>query len=311
MRNLPKLLTFFSATALALSGCAAGDAPSAPPLEKIVFAGVALDDNPDVSARYQILMDLISEATGLPVEFYEAPDYAGVIEGIASGRANFAQLDGFGYFLATKQSEEVFLVATYSRAPDQEPGVKTYAITQIDSEIDTLDDIKGGTICFPDKDSASGYHWPAKGLVDAGLNANPLGSSDFVTLVTGSHVSVGVSVQNRDCDLGFLRDNIWDRVYPTSELVDITQMKKVWESELIPSGPLMAHSNVPTSVLDAVYQVLIERGNKDYMVEQGICNDRASCPLLAAESWGYVPVEESLYDVVRQVCLAIDAKRCS
>lgn len=311
MRSLPKLLTFFSATALALSGCAAGDAPSAAPLEKIVFAGVALDDNPDVSARYQILMDLISEATGLPVEFYEAPDYAGIIEGVTSGRANFAQLDGLGYVLATNQSEEVSLVASYSRAPDQEPGLKSYAITQADSDIDSLDDVKGGTVCFPDPSSSSGYLWPAKGLLDAGLNPDPLGTSDFVTVITGSHASVGVSVQNRDCDLGFLADNMWDRVYPTSDLVDITQMKKVWESVLIPAGPLLAHSNVPADVLDTVYEVLIEQGNKDYMVEQGLCDDRESCPFLAAASWGYVPVEESIYDVVREVCAALEAEQCS
>lgn len=103
---------------------------------------------------------------------------------------------------------------------------------------------------------------------------------------------------------------MWDKVYPTSDLVDITQMKKVWESVLVPAGPLMAHKNVPQDVLDTVYQVIIEKGNKDYMVEHGLCTDYASCPHLAISSWGYIPVDESIYDVVREVCDALEAKQC-
>lgn len=303
-----------AAISLSLSSCAASEPTAAPttvaPLEKIVFAGVPLDENPDVSARYQILMDLISEATGLPVEFYEAPDYAAIIEGLVSGRANFAQFDALSYQIASNQSDQVNIVASYSRAPEQQPGLKAYGITRMESDIDSLDDLKGKTVCFADPTSASGFLWPAKGMLDAGLDPDPVTSSDYKAVITGSHASVGVSVQNGDCDLGFLADNMWDKVYPTSDLVDVTQMKKVWESVLIPAGPLMAHSNVPQDVLDTVYEVLIEQGNKDYMVEQGLCEDRASCPFLAISSWGYVPVEENLYDVVREVCAALEAEQC-
>lgn len=308
------LIAALAAIALSVSGCAATSPEAEPttpaPLEKIVFAGVPLDDNPDVSVRYQILMDLISEATGLPVEFYEAPDYAAIIEGLISGRANFAQFDALSYQIASNQSDEVKIVASYSRAPEQQPGLKAYGITRVDSEIDSLDDLKGKTVCFADPTSATGYLWPAKGMLDAGLNPDPVSSPDYTAVITGSHASVGVSVQNGDCDLGFLADNMWDRVYPTSDLVDVTQMKKVWESVLLPAGPLMAHSNVPQDVLDTVYQVLIEQGNKDYMVEQGLCEDRASCPFLAIASWGYVPVDESIYDVVSEVCDALEAEQC-
>lgn len=299
--------------ALALGGCSTASPsaePTVAPLEKIVFAGVPLDENPDVSVRYQILMDLISEATGLPVEFYEAPDYAAIIEGLVSGRANFAQFDALSYQIASNQSDQVKIVASYSRAPGQQPGLKAYGITRVESDIDSLDDLKGMTVCFADPTSATGFLWPAKGMLDAGLDPDPVTSSDYTAVITGSHASVGVSVQNGDCDLGFLADNMWDKVYPTSDLVDVTQMKKVWESVLVPAGPLMVHSNVPQDVLDTVYQVLMEKGNKDYMVEHGLCEDRASCPFLAISSWGYVPVEESLYDVVREVCAALEAEQC-
>lgn len=312
-KKIAKSLAALAVLALSVSGCAATSPEAEPtptPLEKIVFAGVPLDDNPDASVRYQILMDLISEATGLPVEFYEAPDYASIIEGLISGRANFAQFDALSYQIASNQSDEIKIVASYTRDPEQLPGLKSYAITRVESEIDSLDDLKGKTVCFPDPTSATGYLWPAKGMLDAGLDPDPVTSPDFTAVMTGSHAAIGLSVQNGDCDLGFLADNMWDRIYPTSEEVDITQLKKVWESELVPGGPLMAHSNVPQDVLDIVYQVLIEQGNKDYMVEQGLCDDRASCPFLAIASWGYVPVEESLYDVVSEVCDALEAEQC-
>lgn len=307
------LLAATAALALALSGCAGTDQSATPtetPLEKIVFAGVPLDENPDVSVRYQILMDLISEATGLPVEFYEAPDYASIVEGLISGRANFAQLDALTYQIASNQSDQIQIVASYTRDPEQQPGLKAYAITRVESEIDSLDDLKGKKVCFPDPTSSSGYLWPAKAMLDAGIDPDPVTSTDYTAVMTGSHASVGVSVQNGDCDLGFLADNMWDKIYPTSDLVDITQMKKVWESVLIPAGPLMAHSNVPKDVLDIVHQVLLEQGNKDYMVEQGLCGDRASCPFLAASSWGYIDIDPSIYAVVKEVCDALEAEQC-
>ena len=311
------LLAASAALALALSGCAATD-PSATPtesttttpaLEKIVFAGLAMDENPDVSTRYQLLMDLISEETGLPVEFYEAPDVAAIVEGLTSGRAQLAQLDGISYALATSLSEDVSLVAAYSRGADAAPGAKSYGITRVDSGIDDITDAKGLTVCFPDPASTS-YLWPAYALQQAGINPDSAGAGDITPVFTGTPAQIGVAVQNGDCDLGFLIDTFWDRIYPTSDLVDMDQLTKVWESDVIPVGPLAAHSSLSSELQQQIRDLLLEKGNKDYFIAEGLCADAASCPMLAVSSWGYVATEDEFFDSVRQVCDALALEQC-
>lgn len=312
--------TIFAAIAaisLSLSGCAASEpsttpeetAITTPALDKIVFAGLAMDENPDVSVRYQLLMDLISEATGLPVEFYEAPDVAAIVEGLTSGRAHLAQLDGISYALATSRSEDVSLIAAYSRSPETAPGAKSYGITRVDSGINEITDAKGLTVCFPDPASTS-YLWPAYALQQAGIDPDSTGAGDITPVFTGTPAQIGVAVQNGDCDLGFLIDTFWDRIYPTSELVDIDQLAKIWESEVIPVGPLAAHSSLGSDLQQQIRTLLLEKGNKDYFVAQGLCADVASCPVLAVSSWGYVATEDEFFDSVRQVCDALALEQC-
>lgn len=311
------LLAAIAVSALALSGCAASDPSEAPEettvttpaLDKIVFAGLAMDENPDVSTRYQLLMDLIAAETGLPVEFYEAPDVAAIVEGLTSGRAQLAQLDGISYALATSLSSDVSLIAAYSRGADAAPGAKSYGITRVDSGIDDIADAKGLKVCFPDPASTS-YLWPAYALQQVGINADSSGTGDITPVFTGTPAQIGVAVQNGDCDLGFLIDTFWDRIYPTSDLVDMNQLTKIWESDVIPVGPLAAHSSLSADLQEQIRTLLLEKGNKDYFIAEGLCADAASCPMLAVSSWGYVKTEDDYFDSVRQVCDALALEQC-
>lgn len=301
-----------AAIALTLGGCSAAD-PSQEatpaPLEKIVFAGIAMDENPDVATRYQLLMDLISAETGLPVEFYEAPDVAAIVEGLSTGRAQIAQLDGISYALATANSDQISLIAAYARAKDALPGAKSYGITRVDSGIAGISEANGLKVCFPDPASTS-YLWPAFALQQAGINPDSTGAGDITPVFTGTPSQIGVAVQNGDCDLGFLIDTFWDRIYPTSDLVDMNQLSKIWESEVIPVGPLAAHSSLSPELQDQIRTLLLESGNKDYFVEAGLCEDAASCPVLAVSSWGYVATEDDFFDSVREVCDALALEQC-
>ena len=88
------------------------------------------------------------------------------------------------------------------------------------------------------------------------------------------------------------------------------QLSKIWESDVIPVGPLAAHSSLGAKLQEQVRAVLLEKGNKDYFVAKGLCTDAASCPVLAVSSWGYVATEDEFFDSVRQVCDALALEQC-
>lgn len=296
----------------ALAGCAGPGKPSAAPLEKIVLAGLPLDENPDTSSRYLLMMDLIEEATGLPVEFYEAPDYAAVIEGLAAGRAQLAQLDGLTYISAQKLNPEVQVFLGTKRLPDQRPTLLSFGITRTDSGIDELADLVGKRICFPDPSGSTGYLWPALALTKIGIDPDPVDSQDITAVLTGSHPSVGQGVFNGDCDAGFLSDIAWDKIVPNDETIDASQLTSFWESEPIPVGPLVANNSVlPTDLAQKIKTALLEKGNKDYLVGVGLCEDLATCAHLAVTTWGYVEASDSDFDSVREVCNTLQLAQCA
>lgn len=307
--------TLFAATAalaLALSGCAGSTPESPAPLEKIVLAGLPMDENPDASVRYQLMMDLISEATGLPVEFYEAPDYASIVEGLVAGRAQFAQLDGLTYVSASNLSEDVDLLLAYTRNKDERPGLYSYGVTRIDSGIDSLEDLAGKTVCFPDPSSSSGYLWPAFALTQAGFNPDPVATEDFIPRIAGNFPATWQGVYNGDCDAGFIADVSFNKLMQADETIKPEELVKFWESDTIPSGAFAVNSAaVPADIVAQVKAVLLEKANKDYFVEAGLCEDIATCPHLAVSVWGYVESNDEFFDPVRDVCNTLGLEQCA
>jgi phosphonate transport system substrate-binding protein len=208
-------------------------------------------------------------------------------------------------------SDEVELLTSYTRAEGQMPGLFGVGITRVESDIQSLQDLRGKTVCFPDPSSATGYLWPAYALQQVGIDADIVTSPDITPVISGNFPAVGVGVFNGDCDFGFVADVTWDRILPTLETVDMSQLRVVWESDRIPSGPFAANTIVPSELREQVKQLLIEKANKDYFVEAGLCEDVATCPHLAVSVWGFIETPDSFYDPVREVCNALELERCA
>lgn len=295
-------------SALVLGGCAALE--PTPALEKIIITGNPQDDDPNPIKRFQLLIDLVEEATGLPVEFYDAPDYAGVAEAITTGRAQLAHMEAFTYVVATKRNPELKLIAGSGRGPGQIPGYYSWGITRVESDIYSLADLKGKHLCFADPASAGSYLVPGQALKAEGIDHNPLTSNDITGIFTGSITSVGVGVFNQDCDAGFVTDGTMKNSLTKVENVNVDELRMFWESEMIPGPPLVAHPSIPQEMLDAIQALILEKANKDYMIEQGMCDVAANCEFLNNTVWGYVPNQDSYYDPIRQLCEEAKLEEC-
>ena len=83
-------------SAIALSGCSSTDET-----RPIRLAGIPLEDTQNVADSYAILMEIISDATGREVEFYQSPDYTSGTEALLAGQVDIAQISSFSYVMAT------------------------------------------------------------------------------------------------------------------------------------------------------------------------------------------------------------------
>lgn len=296
-------------SAFSLSGCSAPE----PEPTKLVFAGAPLTPPVDGQPNsYQVMLDLITEETGLPVEYHESTDRGAIVEGLVSGQIDFAAIDPYGYVLATAIDQEIKLAASQSRGPDIEPGFTSLAIARADdSSINTLDDVAGKKICFSDPASTAGFLYPAKGLKASGLEVNAAGQGDFDSEFTGVvPYQPAINVFKGACDVGFIPDSMWFGVLKTIKEIDLSKLKVVWESEKIPSPVIVVGSHISSNLQNKLSEILTTKANKTYFVENGICASETDCNFLNVANWGYTLLDNNAYEPVRETCVALGIKQC-
>ena len=101
-------------------------------------------------------IDYLEKETGAKVELTVPTNYAAVVEAMASDRVDIAYLGGFTYVQASARAGAKPLV---QRQKDQT--LHSLFITQPDSAIRSLGDLKGHSFAFGDVNSTSGHLMPA------------------------------------------------------------------------------------------------------------------------------------------------------
>ena len=115
------VLTFFTLAAVT-TACGSDDESSAWPSE-ITFGAVPAEDAGELATLYDTTMSiLVDEIEGLEkINFFEASEYAGLVEGLIAGRVDAAQFGGFSYVLATQTGAELDVAGVLVDGPDAIP----------------------------------------------------------------------------------------------------------------------------------------------------------------------------------------------
>jgi phosphonate transport system substrate-binding protein len=280
--------------------------------DPITLAAVPAEDSTDLEASYDPVIKLLEEETGSEVEFVQASDYAGVVEGLIADKVDIAFLGSFGYVIATENDADITPLGAVTPEKGLPPGYRSYGLTQPDNtEIDSLQDFAGKDVCFVDPGSTSGFLYPTAGLIDAGVIASSE-ESDLSTglnpIFAGGHDASALAVASGDCDAGFAMQSMVDETLIKSGDLNEGDLKKVWESPMI-SGSLFVGSNdLGTEIIDELTSILTTKANADYLRQQGFCE--GDCLITDEDAWGVEPAQDSDYDGVRQVCEVTKSDEC-
>src|SRR5215468_2860645 len=101
-------------------------------------------------------VDYLAKETGAKVELTVPTNYAAVEEAVANDRVDIAYFGGFTYVQASARAGAIPLVQR-----DRDQAFHSVFITQPDSAIRSLDDLKGHSFAFGDVNSTSGHLMPA------------------------------------------------------------------------------------------------------------------------------------------------------
>lgn len=279
--------------------------------DELVFAAVPAEESSALTASYEKHIDILEEELGIEIEFFQATEYAGVIEGQISGRVHLAQYGPFSYVIATQQGASIepvgaMLDVNEDGEPLDEPGYQSYGIVPAGSDIQSIEDFAGKTVCFVDNASTSGFLYPSEGLLNAGIDPE----DDVTPNFAGSHDASVISVANGDCDAGFAYDEMVDSIVVNAGDIEEGDVEVVWESEVIAGSPLAVSSDLPESLVEEIQRILIEQVNVDALSDAGVCTSVDDCNLTDENVWGYAEVEDAYYDGVRTVCEVTEAEAC-
>ncbi|MBC8500887.1 MAG: phosphonate ABC transporter substrate-binding protein [Nanoarchaeota archaeon] len=244
---------------------------------------IPADDSQEMIRAYEPVKEYLSAALGIPVEILVTSDYTAAIEAMRSEHIDMAWFGPFSYVIASNVAGAEAIV----NGVKESTGSATYKsviVTNVDSGIETLEDLKGKTFAFVDPASTSGNLIPRKILIENGIDPD----NDFSTsYYAGTHNAVMYAIANGKVDAGATGDNVYQRMIDAGE-IDPEANIIIYESEPIPGSPIVVRGNLPEELKKAIQDALL---NMDQQTIHQV------------DGWGgiskYQKVSDSDYDVIR------------
>lgn len=307
-----------SVLALTLSGCSGSDSGSDAMTEQgfpetMQLAAVPAENSVDMKASYDPLIELLEQETGSTIEFVQASDYAGVVEGMIADNVDLAFFGPFTYVVAGINGAKITPLGAVIDEKGAEPGYQSYGLARADNaDVNELSDFAGKQVCFVDPGSTSGFLYPSAGLIEAGViesGSEADISAAMTPIFAGSHDASALAIASGDCDAGFAFDSMVDDTMIEKGDLQPGELKTVWKSEMIAGSVFAANDSLGPEVIDKLKTIFAEKANADVLEREGFCEGDA-CLITDERKWGVVPVDDATYDGVRQVCNLTGSEKC-
>jgi len=274
------------ALASVLSAC--GDSPNEAKTLRVGF--VPAEDAQQVMQNARPLVEILRKELAMEIEPFVATDYTGVVEALRVEKLDVAFLAPASYVLAKEEADVKVLLKS------ERKGIPAYyaaIITRADSDIKTLDDLRGKSFAFGDSLSTTGHVFPRKMLKERGID--PV--RDFKQILfSGGHDATVLAVLNRKVDAGATyanspdsKDTAWMRYLKTP--AEVKQIRAIAFSEPIPADNLVVSKTLDGEMAKRIEQVFVK-----------LSNDADGKKMLRElyQIDGFVPATDRDYDSVRE-----------
>jgi phosphonate transport system substrate-binding protein len=269
-----------------------GIAQSQTSTKEINFGFISTESSSNLKTAWQPLLDDLQKETGLKVNSFFAPDYAGIIEGMRFNKVQVAWMGNKSGMEAVDRSQaEVFARVTQA---DGSLGYWSVMIVHKDSPYKTLADVLKArqtlNLGMGDVNSTSGSLVPA--FYAFGQNkVDP--AKDFKRTLRSNHESNILAVANKQLDVATVASDGIDRM--KIKLPEkAAELREVWRSPMIASDPLLWRTDLDAGTKKKVRDFLLGYGR----------DPREKDILKNLTLAGFVPSDNSQLMPIRQLELA-------
>lgn len=162
---------------------------------KLRLSMIPTTDPGKIVRESQPFIDYLEREIRTKVELTVPTNYAAVVEAVANDRVDIAYFGGFTFVQASARSGATHLV---QRQRDQ--AFHSLFITQPESAIHSIMDLKGRSFAFGDVNSTSGHLMPAYHMREQGVDQMVIDKAIY----TGGHDATALAVANKKVDAGAL-----------------------------------------------------------------------------------------------------------
>ncbi|MBU2587283.1 MAG: phosphate/phosphite/phosphonate ABC transporter substrate-binding protein [Alphaproteobacteria bacterium] len=245
-----------------LAGCGS-DVPDLPPgswqadMGRLRIAVRGDEADPDSAARWDGYRAHFEEITGLPVETFEATDYNGVIQAVASGQVDMAVMGAASYANVNAQIGSLAVPFATVRQAEGTMGYYSAIAVRSGSPYRTLADLEGKTIAYVDFNSTSGYVFPRRTMRDQGIDPDTFfarsimaggATQALVAMANGRVDAAMVTVSAGTPETGFAAGS--HITVGRRGLVDPDDIRLIWTAGTIPNSPFVIRTDRPKPFID-------------------------------------------------------------
>ncbi|MBI5076742.1 MAG: phosphate/phosphite/phosphonate ABC transporter substrate-binding protein [Nitrospirae bacterium] len=219
--------------------------------KKTVYFGVIPRDNPRIMyEKYQPLLDYLASRTPYTYELVLKKNYEETVTALGNGDMDIALLGPLTYLEAHSKYGAISILKP--KGGDGTSSYRSVIIKKKDSPVKNLSELKGKSVAFASTKSTSGNLMPRYLLASSGIHLSDLSSyANF-----DYHDSVVKAILKGQYTAGAVRDS-------TARKYMKLGIETIAESEMIPTGPLVAGPGTPYAVIENIRKALLELTPQD------------------------------------------------
>ena len=210
---------------------------------------------PEEAATEQIrkfgpLTKYLERTVGMKVDFVPVNDYPAAVEALVNKQVELVWFGGFTYVQAQIRSGGKIIPIAQR---EEGTSFRSVFITQTNSGIKRLADLKGKQVSFGSPSSTSGHAMPRSFLLDAGIDPE----KDFKRVAySGAHDATIAAVVNGRVDAAALDITVW-RKFVSENKVDTTKVDVFFTSPPFYNYNWSVHADMPAPLREKITAALL------------------------------------------------------
>lgn len=219
--------------------------------EEITIGMIPIRDNEEMYNNFEPIKLYLENNLEVPVNVTVTDDYASLVKEMEKGTVDIGWYGAFSYIAADSLLDLNPLVVQERKLD----GIyyQSLIITKRESDIHTIEDLKGSTFSFVDSGSTSGFVLPF-----ALFKSRDIEIEDFFNEVhfSGTHQQVIADIESNLADAGAISSIQFEKLIKENK-IDENDYRVIWKSEDIPGSLFVAGTSIDEKLQDKFISAMV------------------------------------------------------